>query len=55
MDLDALPRIHYHARMHSEAAEAGALITDPAGILAVLLAVLATILWLAQHPTSHIR
>lgn len=51
--LDVCRRIVYHTSMFSllaSSAPAAAMIEDPAGILAVLLAVLAVIFWLAQRP-----
>jgi len=56
--LDDFRPIHYQASMVTlDMAEAAAeivektpILTDPAGVLAVLLAVLAVIFWLTQHP-----
>jgi hypothetical protein len=52
--LDAGATLHYVSRMFASATppppESLPLITEPAGVLAVLLAVLATIFWAAHHP-----
>lgn len=53
-------RINYHPRMVGEnlietaveVGESAPVVTDPAGVLAVLLAVLAVIFWLGQHPIA---
>jgi len=58
--LDGDRSIHYYSRMFAQTlahATAGLpdktpLVTNPAGVLAVLLAVLAVIFWLTQHPIA---
>ncbi len=52
--MDATDVMAYEARMIAQTMESNpvAMIEDPAGLLAVLLAVLATIFWLADHPVT---